>query len=159
MNLLLACLAAAVLGIETGWRPLSDGGMEYIIQLDEQTLAALRAGQAIQSDIPPEAGIVRSYRIVVGEGKLPRVESPQTARPHASDKPPQDVTPESPPMLDKPPSAALPKNADVFEVQQRKPWGLLMFALLGLFASLGTNVYLGWLVYGYRRRFFGSLRQ
>ena len=65
-------IAAATLGFDVGWQRLPEGGMEYIIQLDPQTLAALQAGQPIQSDIPTAAGEVRSYRIVLGKAKLPR---------------------------------------------------------------------------------------
>jgi hypothetical protein len=64
------CFAAAALGINFGWQRLPEGGMEYIIQLDPQSLDALRAGQPIQSDVPPAAGEVRSYRIIVGTEKL-----------------------------------------------------------------------------------------
>lgn len=157
MNLLLACLAGATLGIESGWRPLPDGGTEYIIQLDPQTLETLRSGQAIQSDIPPEAGTVRSYRIVVGEGKLPRTSPPQIPQPHVSTRPPsklpQDVSPEPPPTLEQPPTSTFSENTDSLnQTQPARPWGLLMVALLGLFASLGANAYLGWLLYGCRRQ-------
>jgi len=68
MNTLLIYIAAATLGFQTGWERLPEGGMEYVIQLDAQTIAALNDGQIIQSDIPTKAGDIRSYRIYVGRG-------------------------------------------------------------------------------------------
>ncbi len=63
----------AIVGINVGWQPLPEGGMEYIIQLDPQTLEALKAGETIHSDVPPSAGEVRAYKIVSGTKKLPRI--------------------------------------------------------------------------------------
>ncbi len=34
-----------------------------------------------------------------------------------------------------------------------KPWGILVLALLGLFASLGANVYLVWIHQGVRAKY------
>ena len=60
-TLTICCVAAATLGINVGWQRLPEGGMEYIIQLDPQSLEALRAGQPVQSDVPPPPA--RSARI------------------------------------------------------------------------------------------------
>ena len=49
MNSLTICIAAATLGFNFGWQRLPEGGMEYIIQLDPQSLDALRAGQPINT--------------------------------------------------------------------------------------------------------------
>jgi hypothetical protein len=126
MAIFALCIAAATVGIDVGWQRMPEGGMQYIIQLDRQTLDALRAGEPLQSDIPPGVGEIRSYRIVVGDSKLPR-ESP----------PEQPATPAV-----KPPSATEPA----------KPWVPLTLTLLGFFASLGANVYLGWIVWQWRPR-------
>jgi hypothetical protein len=72
MSAILACLAAALVGVEAGWRPLPTGGMEYIIQVEPGTLEALRPEDAIESDVPAEVRDVRHYRIVVGRGPLPK---------------------------------------------------------------------------------------
>jgi hypothetical protein len=66
-------LAAAALGIDYGWQPRDEGGLEYLIQIEPELLDALRAGEAIRSDLPPALRHVRSYRITVGRGELPRV--------------------------------------------------------------------------------------
>ena len=105
--------------------------MEYIIQLDPQSLDALRAGQPIQSDVPPGAGEVRSYRIIVGTEKLRR-----------------DMPPEKP----KPPPAEPAKPAKTSPPEPTQPWIPMTLTLFGLFASLGANVFLGWVALGLRRR-------
>lgn len=173
MNALILCVATAALGIDVGWQRLPEGGMEYIIQLDPQTLEILRAGEPIRSDIPPSAGGVRSYRIVVGTQKLPREMPPvepraierspeptlsdpkeaKTETPHApSANPGGKLYPEQPAIFvqtDKVP----PKIATDDETgKPGKPWLPLTFTVLGLVASLSANMYLGWIVVDLRRR-------
>lgn len=81
MYALIVCIATATVGIDVGWERAPEGGMEYIIQFDPQTVDALRGGKVIQSDIPPEAGDVRSFRIVMGTEKLRREPPPEPAKP------------------------------------------------------------------------------
>ena len=131
MNTLMICVAAATLGIEVGWQRLPEGGTEYIIQLDPQTLETLRSGKPLHSDIPPAAGEVRSYRIIMGTQKLPR-ETPDKPQPKAE---PQTVS-EPPP----------------------KPWLPLTLTLLGLFASLSANVYFVWIAWDSRQRYLAKCR-
>lgn len=111
------------MGINYGWERLPQGGTQYIIQLDPQSLEALRGGQPLESDVPPSAGEVRSYRIVVGTAPLPH------------DTPPEPL--KAPPETPTPPS------------QPTSSW---LLTLLALFASLGANVFLGWVALGQRRR-------
>jgi len=91
----IACIAAVLLGVDAGWQPLPEGGMEYIIQIEPQLLETLKSGEPIQSDVPSYVKDVRSYRIVVGTAKLPRqlppaeVDSPATAT-AAKNPPPAD---------------------------------------------------------------------
>ncbi|MGW8255980.1 MAG: hypothetical protein ACWGMZ_00690 [Thermoguttaceae bacterium] len=66
-------ISVAILGVNAGWQPLPDGGMEYIIQLDADTLEALKSGEIIQSDVPPAAGKVSTYKIILGSKQLPRI--------------------------------------------------------------------------------------
>jgi hypothetical protein len=68
----MLCLAMVTLGVEVGWRPLPDGGFEYIIQIEPQMLGLLARGEEIFSDIPPTVRDVRSYRITVGTGQVLR---------------------------------------------------------------------------------------
>lgn len=111
MNAVLIYVAAATLGVQVGWQRLPEGGMEYIIQLDQASLDALRDGQPIQSDVLAKAGQIRSYRIQLGTGELKQ---------------------ETPP--------------------ENEPWLPMTLMLLGLFASVGANIFLGWIVCGLRRR-------
>lgn len=163
MHTLMLCLAAAVLGIDYGWERRTEGGVEYIIQLDPQTLDAMRAGEPIGSDVRPEAGEVRSFRIVVGTKQLPReapasppratkVAEPPPAAPHALLPDPRGrPLPERPANFVEPDST--PKAVvEVAAEKPGKPWLPLTFTLFGLFASLGANVYLGWIAWDCRRR-------
>ena len=70
------CFCTAIVGIDVGWQPLQEGGMEYVIQLDPQTLEALKAGEPIESDIPPGAGDVRSFKFYLGTEKPRRISPP-----------------------------------------------------------------------------------
>jgi len=171
MNVLLISIAVATLGVDYGWKRLPDGGSEYIIQLNQQMLDALRDGQPIQSDVMPDAGKVRSFRIVVGDEKLSRdkpLKKPtsQTAVLEPPQLPPNPLLPNSAvkplagrqttytqPELnttkDEPKPPPPPKAA---AEQPAKPWLPFTLTLFGLFASLGANAYLGWISWGLRRR-------
>ncbi len=90
--LLAATLGAgAPANIEVGWRPLPEGGMQYLIQLDPLTVEILRTGQAIESFIPPHVKDVRGFQIGIGTGKLPRIDPPASVPP-ASNKTPGGST-------------------------------------------------------------------
>ncbi|MCD4728192.1 MAG: hypothetical protein K8R46_11050, partial [Pirellulales bacterium] len=171
MNVLLISIAVATLGVDYGWKRLPDGGSEYIIQLNRQTLDALRDGQPIQSDVMPDAGKVQSFRIVVGDEKLSRdkplrkptvqtavVKPPQLPPnpllPNAAVKPLAGrqatyTQPEKNTAKDKPKPPSPPKAV---AEQPAKPWLPFTLTLFGLFASLGANAYLGWISWGLRRR-------
>ena len=158
MGTIWACIAAAAIGVDVGWQRLPEGGMEYIIQIEPQTLDALRAGQPIQSDIPAGVGDIRSYRIVVGSKKaLPRDEAPT---------PPRKLTPDPAvkPLGNQPaafvesnstaPAAKSPAPGPAVTDPEKSPtpWLPLTFTLFGLFASLGGNFYLGWIAWEMRKR-------
>lgn len=57
-------------GIEFGWTQLPDNRVEYIIQLDEPAIQALKNGQALTSSIPDEVASAQRIRIQFGEGVL-----------------------------------------------------------------------------------------
>jgi hypothetical protein len=179
----MICVAAAALGFDVGWERLPEGGMKYIIQLTPETLETLRS-MPIESDIPPTAGEIRSYRIMVGTGKLPHDEPPLAvpqAQPNIGPQLPESTSAEakpSPPVrpqtLTPEPGARLlpgqsagfvepagtapakpPTATDATDTEAKgpaKPWLPLTLTLLGLFTSLGTNVYLGWLAWDSRQR-------
>jgi len=80
----LILIAPMLLGVESGWQPLPEGGMEYIIQIGPTEIDLLKQGEAVQSDIPSSVGPVRAYRVILGTGgDLPREQPLPTA-----DKPP-----------------------------------------------------------------------
>ncbi|MEN6449782.1 MAG: hypothetical protein ABFC96_04745, partial [Thermoguttaceae bacterium] len=106
------CFVAAVLGIDVGWERLPNGGTEYVIQLDRQALESLRAGESLGSDIRPEAGEVRAFRITLHAGQLRRESPPPKPKP-TTEKPKQtEKTPPSEPS---------------------KPWLPMTLTLIGLF--------------------------
>ena len=74
----MVCLAAMTLGVDVGWEP-SDGGLEYIIQIKPEQLDSLRAGGlVIRSDVRPQhRGELRTYRIQVGTGPVPKTDLPE----------------------------------------------------------------------------------
>lgn len=171
MYALAMCIAATAVGVEVGWQRMPEGGMEYIIHLDPQTLELLRAGETFRSDIMPDAGEVHSYRIVLGTKRPPRETppakpksddptqsrsaAPQTLPPDPRGKPFPErtaafeeskdaaATVESPPQP--PPSPSQP-------TPPAKPWLPLTLTLFALFASLGANVFLGWIAWDFRQR-------
>lgn len=81
MPLVSISLLIALLGVDVGWRPLSDDTIEYIIQLAPEELEGLSAGDLLAaSDVPPDLPPIRAYRIIVGRQALPReVPRPKTA--------------------------------------------------------------------------------
>lgn len=174
---LIVCLPGLALGIDTGWQPLPEGGMEYIIQIEPELLESLRSGAELQSDIPPQVRDIRAYRIVVGDGAVPRElpagafvapASPASAPGSAPGEPrPLPAGPEGQPLAERPAAflqpAGAPAAAQTSPAKQAASEGPpaentsqpalpLVLLSLGLFASLSGNVYLGWIGYDARRR-------
>lgn len=79
MNGFALLLATALLGVDYGWQPASDGRLEYIVQIEPVTLIALREGQEVVSQIDPLARGVRRFRIRVGTEVVPRLGTPPQA--------------------------------------------------------------------------------
>ena len=164
MYTLAIWVATAVVGIDVGWQRMPEGGMQYIIQIDPHTVESLLAGEAIESDIPPKAGEVRSYRIIVGKEHLPRdtppapaltpkVSEPKASEPKTVDRPARE--PVAPAVFDSPSAPAKLPSKPATEVSPEKPappWMPLTVTLLGLFASLGTNGFLLWIAWGARQQ-------
>ena len=86
MTGVLALVAASVIGIDVGWEELPDGGFEYIIQIEPQTLESMQKGQDITSQMPPSVRGMRGYRITVGNAQLP----------HQGEPPPTGPSPAAP---------------------------------------------------------------
>ncbi len=167
--------AVSLFGIDVGWQPTPDGGVEYIIQIPPGAIESLRDGEAFQSDIPPEVlRDLRTYRIIVGNTTLPRKlpERPAGELKAAAEKGPaaEQKTPEksatamaapaplpsnpaSKPMIGQPADFVEEmKPAAATTPESAKPWLPLWLTAVALFASLGANVYLGWIAIDVRRR-------
>ena len=71
MNALIL-LAAAAVGVDFGSQMLEDGGLEVIIQIEPESLDALRSNDGITGYIPDYLRDVRSYRIRIGNDVLPQ---------------------------------------------------------------------------------------
>jgi len=126
-SVLAVFVGVACLGIEVGWRPLLDGGTEYVIRVSPEELADLKLGDIIAaSDVPPDLPPIKSYRIEVGRGAVERrvppagstvLEAPENAAAANSQRPAPSATiplvftePAAPQAMDRPP-AAPPKES------------------------------------------------
>ena len=159
-------IIAAVYGVDVGWQPTGDGQLEYIIQIEPQLLEAMREGQAITSEIPPEVRGVRRYRIVVGNDELPRIglapdaaQVPLPFEPDDESMSIQQATGQEEESSSESGEAPRAGETDLVEraapeaTAASKPWMTLILTLLGLFASLGGNVYFLWITWDTRKRY------
>ncbi|MCE9556192.1 MAG: hypothetical protein K8T91_22825 [Planctomycetes bacterium] len=86
--MLALAMGTALLGIDVGWQPIEEGGLEYIVQIDPETLARMKPGDEFATGIRPVLRDVRRYRIVIGKGPLPRIALPENpASPSGSREP------------------------------------------------------------------------
>jgi hypothetical protein len=111
-------IAVSVLGIKWGWQPVAGGGIEYIIQIEPQTLESLKNGQDLQSDLPP-LNEIRSYRITVGSERLPHEGEPPPAPRPASTAPAIETSAKAPPAVKaSPPTAKAADGPDLAQPQK-----------------------------------------
>ncbi len=112
MNALVFLAATAALGVDVGWQPLDGGGFEYIIQIPPDQVASLTDGFEITSDVPPLYRGLRTYRIIVGSGPLPRVGAPPLPVSKPAHEEPDDTNVDAPaPTADSTPPPELPDTA------------------------------------------------
>ncbi len=112
MNTLALCVAMTVWGADIGWRPLAEGGTEYVMRISPHVLETILQGGEIFSDIPVEAGDVWRIRITGPTKDIPVNQPPLggwtsrlVASPHvgppppsSGDEPPGMSAPTSPPQ-------------------------------------------------------------
>ncbi|HWA97871.1 MAG TPA: hypothetical protein VG713_05240 [Pirellulales bacterium] len=187
MNSAALLIALSTVGIDYGWEPVEGGGIEYIVRIDERMFESMRRGGVVSSDLPPVAGGIRGYRVVVGDVPLPHEGEPlpqvqpqpsaaeagpvlappqgNSATPAATPEPPKTFVPPTESVANAPTKVIAPKlsvdeptsPSDVLPKKQEAnsdhPWVPLMLTLLGLFASVGGNVYLAVVTWGQRSRF------
>lgn len=64
--------------VDYGWRPIENGGVEYVIQIRPNRLETLRSGIPIHGEVDSRAGDIRRFHVFVGTGDLPRELPPRT---------------------------------------------------------------------------------
>ena len=170
----IICAAAVTLGVEFGWEPNGAGGLEYIIQIDAESLKNLEKGIAQRSDFPQDLRGLQTIRFQVGDKKLPQVALPSTIAPLSPpEKPPEKLANnpygkllakkavfETPSAADKPleagpeikkDSGAKKEIADPSEAT--KPW-MLLYAASGTAIGLAAAfLYLLWIHIEMRSRY------
>ncbi len=109
MSPALTCIAMAFVGgVDLGYQPAANGGLELIVQIDPNTFQSLRENDPIKLDVPRKAQQFPSRQITVslGNSRLPR--TPPQASP-----PPTFAPPGSPVFTSPPPfGAAAPARAE-----------------------------------------------
>jgi hypothetical protein len=109
MSAFLLLVAAAATGIEVGWQPLPEGGYEYTIQIEPELAESFVRGEhEIVSSVPANID-ARRYRIVVGRGKLARVDG--VPRSVATTSAPPVAAPAAP-ARSRPPSEPIVEEAE-----------------------------------------------
>lgn len=106
-------LSVACMGVEVGWRPLPDGGTEYVIRVSPEELADLQLGDIIAaSDVPADVQPIRSYRVEVGRGPVerqnPNPNQASSATPNSPELPANAGLEGTAPPGISPPSSAIP---------------------------------------------------
>jgi uncharacterized RDD family membrane protein YckC len=123
MNATLTCLALALVGVDLGYRPASNGGAEFIIQIDPATLPALRPGERLDIDVPREARELRPshFSITLGNESLPHLLPAATSIPPAA-APVGPATPLLPAVATVPaPSSGMPPGREPVTVGPSLP--------------------------------------
>ena len=74
MSPTLTCLALALVGVDLGYQPAPNGGEQFIIQINPNTLQAIRPGDRYEIDVPREAQDSRPthFTVSLGNETLPR---------------------------------------------------------------------------------------
>ena len=162
-------------GVDTDWVPLPAGGVECRVWIHPETLDELdKPGRMIEGKIPP-AHVEKLSVFTVSVGKNPHPaggpatdvttpsvpSGPGILKPDANSapipvKPANHVKP-SQATPDVRPRAQAGANATAKEPPSAEdtanPWWLPTFLSLGLFASLGGNIFLLWIVRDFRSRY------
>jgi hypothetical protein len=73
MSPAVTCVALALVGVDLGYRPTSNGGTDFILHINPATLQAVRPGQSIDIDVARDARDTRPshFSITPGSEKLP----------------------------------------------------------------------------------------
>lgn len=155
----ILCAATLALGVQYGWEPNGEGGLEYIVQLDEESIQNLGRGIPFRSDFPRDLQGIETIRFQVGDKRPPKIALPLPAIPPTIEK-------QKPAELaDNPGGKPLEAQKAVFEesnkadekknvpaaaeksitVEDEKPWPLLYTALGTATGLTAAFFYLLWL--------------
>lgn len=63
-------------GVDYGWRPSEDGGLDYFVQVSPEQLEVLSKGSTLNCKIPPDVPVVDRIYVFMGTAKLPRDAAP-----------------------------------------------------------------------------------
>jgi len=77
MHAVMLGMAMGLVGVNTGWRVLPEGGVEFILQIAPTELDLFKSEKEVVCDVRPELGQVRVFRVIVGNYVLPRQNPPQ----------------------------------------------------------------------------------
>lgn len=102
MSPTLTCLALALVGgVDLGYQPAANGGLELIVQIDANTFQTLRENDPISVAVPREAQQVRPSQITValGSARLPQSLPPQISPPQGSPLPGTAAAPATAPRV------------------------------------------------------------
>src|SRR5580658_1141384 len=73
MSPTFTCLALALMGVDLGYRPATNGGADFIIHINPATLQALRPGETSDIVVPRDAREIRAshFYLTPANDKLP----------------------------------------------------------------------------------------
>ena len=163
----ILCVAAVTLGVEFGWEPNDDGGLEYIVQIDPESMKNLGKDTPLRSDFPRDLRGLQTIRFQVGEKKLPRIALTPPLSPSAQKQPAKLALTDNPPG--KPlsaqkaifeetsgpdePSKAAPGEENTSKPDPPKPWPLLYAVACIAIGLAAAFFYLLWIHIGMRGRY------
>jgi len=167
----ILCVAAVTLGVEFGWEPNDEGGLEYIVQIDPESLKNLDKGAPLRSDFPRDLRGLQTIRFQVGDKKPPRIALAPPLSPPAqqsAQQPPKQVDhshgkslpPVTKAFFEEPSGPDEPSKAGRGEEKEsttkpdpQRPWPLL-YAVVGTSIGLAAAFfYLLWIHIGVRGRY------
>jgi hypothetical protein len=90
MHAIILGATLSLIGIETGWRPLPGGGVEYTVQINPREADILLREKGFSSDLPAHLRDVRVFQVKIGTGVLEQIDPPKQ---RASDTRPTEPFP------------------------------------------------------------------
>ena len=163
----ILCVAAVTLGVEFGWEPNGDGGLEYIVQIDPESLKNLDKGAPLRSDFPRDLRGLETIRFQVGDKKPPRIALAPPLLPPAQqpaklvENPYDKKLPVKKAVFDEEksglagPSKAEPakENERIVKPDPPRPWPLLYAVVVTAIGLAAAFFYLLWIHIGMRGRY------